>query len=203
VSEPSGYFCETHLIIDALPPDALIDAPIDAFVPDAQTVFTYTATVAECIDPVMPNPATCRSIKGNDQLVADGSDATTTHPWNAYVRFDLDQAFAGHTLETVHFQLTVTSDNLAPSGTSGSIWQVAMFDKPSLSTTVPANVGSAAIAPAQANVTNLQVVTFSIPTTLVTAGSSLYLGIITTSQDGVNYWNLDGANPPRLVVTIK
>jgi len=198
VSEATGYFCETHLIIDALVPDGAPDAP-----PDAQTIFTYVATVAECINPALPDPDTCRSIKGNAQLVADGSDASTMQPWYAYVRFDLDGRFAGQSIKTVHLRLTVTDDSLAASASSGAIWQVAMFDKPSLYTTVPAMVGSAAIAPAQSSIQKLEVVTFSIPTDLVAANGSLYLGVISTSTDGVNYWNLDGANPPRLDVIIK
>ena len=198
VSEATGYFCETHIIIDALLPDSAPDAP-----PDAQTVFSYQATVAECVNPAMPNPDTCRSIKGNDQLVADGSDATTMQPWDAFVRFDLDGQIAGKMIKTVHFVLTVTNDSLAPSGTSGAIWQVAMFDKPSLYLAEPAKVGTMPVAPAQSSVAKLQAVTFTIPASLVAANSSLYLGIVNTSQDGVNYWNLDGANPPRLVITVK
>lgn len=199
VSEAAGFFCETHEIIDALLADV---APADVAGPDAQTVFVYTATVAECIDPTSPNPDTCRSIKGNDQLTADGSDATTTHPWDAYVRFDLDAAIAGKAIQNVHFELTVTTASLAGAGSSGDVWQVTMFDKASLYITEPTKVGTLPIAPAQANVTNLQVVSFSIPTSLVAAGGQVYLGIITTSNDGVEYWNLDGATPPRLVVTV-
>jgi hypothetical protein len=29
---------------------------------------------------------------------------------------------------------------------------------------------------------------------------SVYLGIFPVHTDGVNYWNADGATPPRLVV---
>ena len=202
VSEAAGHFCETHAIIDAVVLDAPVDAAPDA-PPDAQAVFRYTATVAECVDPANPNPDTCRSIKGQDQLVADGSDATTMQPWDAFVRFDLDAAIAGKIIKTVHLELTVTSDSLAPSSSSGAIWQVAMFDKPSLYTAEPAKMGSAAIAPAQSNVVNLQVVTFVLPNALVSPGSSVYLGVFTTSQDGVNYWNLAGANPPVLAITTK
>lgn len=207
VSEAGGYFCETHPVIDAQVVDVpatvdspLVDATPDTFTIDAPTLFTYTATVAECIDPTNPDPGHCRSSNGNFQLVADAHDSTTGDPWNAYVRFDLDAGFAGQTVTTATLELTVTDASLAPSGSSGDIWQVQSFDLASLSTTVPGNVGASPIALAQANVVKLQTLSFAIPTTLIAPSGSVYLAVITTDTDGVNYWNLDGTTPPRLVV---
>ncbi len=198
VAEGGGHFCETHAIIDALPPDAAIDAP-----PDAQSAFGYTATVAECIDPMAPNPAMCTSIKGAAQLVVDMLDATTLQPWDAFLRFDLDGAFAGRSVVMVRLELTATDDTNAPSGNSGELYQVMPFTKLDLSLAEPAKVSATALAPNQGAVAKLQLVMWPVPTSLVAPNGSVFLELESTSQDGVNYWNLAGATPPRLVVYVQ
>ena len=45
------------------------------------------------------------------------------------------------------------------------------------------------------------VVDWSLPTTSVAANTSLYLGFIPASNNGVTYWNLNGATPPKLIIT--
>jgi hypothetical protein len=199
VSEGGGHFCETHLVIDALPPP---DAAPDA-APDAQAVFAYTATVAACIDPAAPNPSLCTSIKGPAQLVVDMLDATTMQPWDAFVRFDLDAAFAGRTIQMVRLELTATDDKLAASGNSGTLYQVDPFALADLSLAEPKKVGTTALAPSQGAVAALQVVMWPVPASLAAPNGSVYLELETTSQDGVNYWNLAGPNPPRLVVYVE
>ncbi len=136
VNEAGGYFCETHAVSDALlggdgpPPndaagDAARDAPHDSgSTTDAQTMFSYAAVVAECTDPRQPDTALCRSLNGNTQLVADGKDSNTGDPWNAYVRFNVDGAIAGKTVLAATLVLTSTDATLAPSSSSGAVWQV-------------------------------------------------------------------------------
>jgi len=189
IGEPTGYFCETHAIADAS------DSSIDA-----QTRFVYTATVAECVNPKMPDPDRCKQIKGADQLVVDMVDATTGHPWDVFIRFDLDSAFAINAVQAVTLELTVTSDSLASSANSGVVWQVAPFTLMALYTAEPAQLGNTPIAPSQGKVMNLQVVSFPLPTSLVAPAGSVYLGMTTPSTDGANYWNLAGVDPPRLVI---
>ena len=197
VAENKGYFCDTQVPIDGPPADAPPDAP-----PDARTMFAYTATVAECVDPAAPNPDTCKMIKGQDQLVVDLLDATTMQPWDVFIRFDLDSAFGMATVQKLTLELTVTDDNLAPSGNSGVVWQVAPFTKMDLYTKEPAKIGMMPISGSQGAITKLEVVHFPLPAMLAAPNGSVYLGMTTPSQDGANYWNLAGPNPPRLLVEI-
>ena len=197
VTEAAGHFCETHDIADAFAMDAPADAPADA-----PSMFAYTATVAECIDPATPDPTECTTIKGPDQLVVDMLDANTKQPWDAFVRFDLDGAIAGRTIDLVRLELTATTDSLAPSGNSGELFQVQPFTRMELFGTEPMKVSTTPLAGSQGAVTNLQVVTWPVPTMLVAASGSVYLELESTSQDGVNYWNLAGPNPPRLLVSV-
>jgi len=165
-------------------------------------MFAYTATVAECVDPIMPNPDLCKMIKGQDQLVVDMLDATTHDPWDVFIRFDLDAAFGMAPIQKLTLELTVTSDSLASSGDSGVVWQVAPFTKMDLYMLEPANIGMNPISPSRGEITKLEVIDFPLPATLAAPNSSVYLGMTTPSQDGANYWNLAGANPPRLLVEI-
>jgi hypothetical protein len=136
VSEATGYFCETHEIVDAPP----IDTPPDA----GKLVFTYTAAIAECIDPRVPDPAKCKAIKGAAQLAVDQRDSVTLDPWDAFLRFDLDSAFGNGAIAKLELVLTATSGVDAPSPDSGVVYQVAAFTLAELSLVEPAKVGTAA-----------------------------------------------------------
>jgi hypothetical protein len=186
VSEAAGYFCETHEIVDA-----------------AILSFAYTATVAECIDPTLPNPDKCKQIKGPDQLAVDMFDNATTHPWDAFVRFDLDDAFGTSPIAKLELVMTVTNDVNAASGNSGLVYQVAAFTQPELYSIEPQKISATPIASSQGSVTQLQVVRWKLPTALAAPGGSVFLELETPSQDAANYWNLAGPNPPQLVLTIE
>jgi hypothetical protein len=139
-------------------------------------------------------------IKGTDQLVMDVKDATTTHPWHGFVRFDLDAAFAATSVAAVTLVLTATDDSLAPSPSTGMVWQVQPFAD--LYVAEPAQIGTMALAPAQGAVVKNQVVKWTLPTSLATPGGSVFLELTTASSDGVHYWNLDGTHPPRIVIDV-
>src|SRR5439155_20081297 len=130
----------------------------------------------------MPSPAMCKMLKGPQQLVVDLLDSGTMHPWNAYLRFDLDAAFAGRHLVDVRLRNTATDDNLAPSNTTGRVWKVAPFALADLSVAAPAKVGSSPLAGSQGSVQKLEVMEWSLPTSLVTPSASIYLGLDSTSQ---------------------
>ena len=66
----------------------------------------------------------------------------------------------------------------------------------------PEALGNAPIAGTQGAVTRLQVVEWPLPTAVVAAGV-VFLRLATPSSDGVNYWNLDGPEPPRLVIDLQ
>jgi hypothetical protein len=185
--------------------DAAIDGPrhdarVDAAPPDAMHSFAYVATVAACIERLFPSPMLCITENGASQLVVDAQDSTTGQPWDAFVRFDLDGAIAGHTVVAVKLELTATDSARAPSDNSGVVWKSSPFTAMDLSMAEPAKVGAAAIAPSQGAVIKLQVVRWPLPTSVVAANAAVYLELESPSVDGVNYWDLTGANPPRLLI---
>jgi hypothetical protein len=177
---------------DIDPPDASPDAP--------PVTVTYVATVAECIDPTNPNPATCRSIKGNTQLVVDGKDATTADPWDAFIRFDLDDALQGRIITRVRLRLTSTNDSLAPGPDTGTPYHVSSFTLQSLSMKVPTKLGSMSLAASQGPVTASTSYDFELDAALAAPSSPVFIGLFPNAMDGVNYWNADGTVPPALVV---
>lgn len=178
-------------------PDAAVDAA-----PDPNRV-TYTATIAECLNPNAPDLTLCTTLNGAKQLVIDGNDGTTNDPWEAYVRFDLDAAIAGRTVTGVTLVLSATDDPKAQGPDAGDIWAVTPFTRSSLATAVPSKVGMSPLAPSPGAVDTLQVIQYSLDTGNVAASTPVYLGVITTDMTGgVNYWNLDGASPPHLVIDL-
>lgn len=181
--------------------DAAIDGPIalDATPPDAQTDFVFAATIAECTDPTAPDPAQCRAINGNDQLLVDGQDTTTTHPWHAFLRFATGSQLSGKTITSIKLRLTATDAADAMSPNSGEIWEVAAFTLAGLSTAEPTQVEL--LAPAQGPIVPLQTVDFVLPATIVKPNGNVFLGVFPTQNDGTNYWNNDGLTPPVLLVT--
>jgi hypothetical protein len=178
-------------------PDASIDTQ-----PTPNQV-TYTATVAECIDPNAPDLTLCTTINGANQLVIDGNDGTTNDPWESYLRFDLDAAIAGRTVTAVHVVLTATDDPKAPGPDGGDVWKVTAFTRAALATGRPTKVGGQPLAPSPGSIDALQVVGWSLPEGEVAASTPVFLGLITTDMTGgVNYWNLSGPNPPQLVIDL-
>jgi hypothetical protein len=187
----------------------VIDAEIDADLnapdgaldgPSPVTHLMYPATVAECIDPVVPSTMLCRSINGAQQLVLDKQDSMTLNPWQSYVRFDLDGALANKTVLKVELRVVATDAGKAAGTSSGEVWKVQPFTLASLDTTTPAKIGTVPLAGSQGAVAKLQVVTWPIPSTIVAPNSGVFFGLITTASDGVNYWNIAGVDPPVLLI---
>jgi hypothetical protein len=133
-------------------------------------------------------------------MSVDTSDSVTLLPIHAFVRFDLDDAFANKTVDEVTLRLQVTGSMKASSTQSGEIWQVDSFSKLTLQMSEPAKVGASPIGMDKGAVTQNQVLTWTLPTNIVAPNQSVFLGIFPLSSDGVNYYNTDGAQPPRLTV---
>ena len=162
---------------------------------------SYTATIAECVDPALPNLMRCASYNGNDQLVVDGADGQTNSPWESFLRFDVDAQLAGRTVHSVTLILTSTDDDKADGPDSGAIWEVEPFDRVSLASEAPAVVRDAQLAGSKGRVEQVEPVAWALPVSMAT--STLYLGVLTASDmGGVNYWNLDGDEPPRLEIVV-
>jgi hypothetical protein len=203
--EDGAFTCGGALAIDAaLPvvdsPENDPDGPVTS--PDGPPRVTYGASIAECIDPGDPDPARCRAVNGAQQLVVDIRDSTTTRPWRGFVRFDTDDQLVGRVVTAVTLRVTATSDAKAPGPSSGEIFRSSPFDLSTLATTTPTRVGSP-IAPSQGAVLRLEPVEWPLPVGIVAASSPVFLEINPLDDDGVNYWNSDGANPPELIIDLQ
>jgi hypothetical protein len=162
----------------------------------------YAAAVADCINPGLPDPDACALEVGQNRMTVDSefdaiSDPTPRH---VYLRFNLDGILAGKTIDAVNVRLHVPDTNGSNSTHSGDMWEVAPFDRQALFVGPPAQVGSSPISPNLGAVGIDSDVLFPLPTDSVTAGGSVYLGILPLSTNGVDYLNNGGSEPPALVV---
>ncbi|HEX5058871.1 MAG TPA: hypothetical protein VFV99_05895 [Kofleriaceae bacterium] len=182
--------------------DAGDDAREFADGPGSGGTFTYTATIAECIDPTAPDPAFCRTTNGQTELPVDLDDSNLHVPFYSYLRFDFDASIAGKEVAAVVLRAVISDGAQSDGPDSGEIWRVSTFTLASLSTQAPTQQGGAALAASQGPVVQLQEVDWLLPTTVIDS-SSLCLGMIPVSAAGVNYWNLQGATPPTLRVELR
>lgn len=205
VRQENGTFCD-------VPPDAASDAPatrdaaaIDTST-DARTAFVYTPSVVACINPkaAPPDPAACATAAGPNSIRVDAQDGTTVfHPWEAFVRVDLDGAFAGRTVTAVHLQMTVSTSTSSDSTNSGLVYEATPFTLADLSVAEPAKASATALAPTQGAVAQLQTVDWPLPASLAAPDGSVYLELETPSANAVMYWDLAGTTPPQLVVDVQ
>lgn len=133
-------------------------------------------------------------------MSVDSSDSTTLLPIHAFIRFDLDDTIANKTVDSVTLRLKVTSNMKASSNHTGEIWRVQSFTEASLKMTEPAKVGATPVGADKGAVTQNQNLDWDLPTSLVAPNQSVFLGVFPLSSDGVNYYNTDGAEPPRLTI---
>ena len=198
---PDGQSCQPVGVCSAtaIPlPDAASDAP-----PDAQAIFAYPAVIAKCINPLAtpPSPGTCAAASPANQLHVDGAEAM--HPWDTFLRFDLDGAFAGRTVTGVRLQLTATDAAAAMSDNSGVVYKSVEFTNADLSTAEPMRAEMAALAPSQGAVVQLQTVEWALPASLASPDGSVYLELESPSADGVDYWDMAGTTPPQLFIDVQ
>jgi hypothetical protein len=164
-------------------------------------VVEIVAVVADCIDPLVPDPDVCAADQPRATM---GVDAEVTPPMmdarHSYLRFDLGE-LAGRVVSAA-LEITVSTVSSAGSSSSGEIWQVASFTRSDLFVSTPAPMGQAPIVGDQGAVGQGQTVSFALPTALF-GEPSLFFGVLPLSTDGIDYENLDGAVPPKLVVTVE
>lgn len=163
------------------------------------TVLGYPAALAECNDPITLDPDACE-LGGNPAMgamVVDSLDAGIG-PMHGLLRFDLDDAIDPDLVVSVTLRLVATDPTV--SQFSGEVYRVEPFGLMDLFSVQPATVGPM-LAPDQGPVAGGDVVEWVLPPDVLLLGEpSLYLGILPLSTDGVDYWNLDGAQPPELIV---
>lgn len=167
--------------------------------PGPSTV-TYTASIAECTDPGAPDPAFCRTANGVTELPVDTDDDNLNVPFHSYLRFDFDQVIAGREITAVVLRLVVSDGAQSNGPSSGEIWRVTTFTASSLQTQTPTQVGTV-LGAEQGPVVQLQEVTWSLPVSVIDT-DFLCLGMIPLSADGVNYWSLQGVDPPRIRIDL-
>ncbi len=160
----------------------------------------YTGVVADCIDPTLPDPDACETFVGTGALTVDGNRVTTATPRHAFLRFDLDGVLQGATIDAVALRVVVTNGSGADSTSTAEVWEVAPFTRPDLFMAEPAQVSAGPVSPDQGAVVQGQEVLFPLPTTLVVADGSVFLGLFPLTSNGVDYFNLNGAEPPQLIV---
>jgi hypothetical protein len=160
----------------------------------------YAATFAACNSDQDLDIAKCEALYGNGTMDID-AQTTAGLVAHAYVRFDLDAQLAGKTIDAVTLRLTTLSDPNAQANSdkSGDIFAVGPFDATSLGMAQPATIGG----PVGLDLGPVAIGTdyyWGLQNLPVVASSSVYLAVITTSGDGVRYWNDHGTVPPLLIV---
>lgn len=158
------------------------------------------ASLALCANSFAQDTQECEMSAGPGQMMIDTSDAFFGEPTYSYIRFDLDGTLAGKTIDTVAVEIVVASNASSGSDHSGELWQVGMFTQSSISMNLPKKVGANPIGADQGAVVASQVVSWPIPVNLVSANSSLSLGLYPKSDNSTNYWNTSGMAPPQLVI---
>jgi hypothetical protein len=158
--------------------------------------------VADCINPTAPDPDQCALEVGQNRMTVDSEFNAMTDPTprHVYLRFDLDDTIAGKTIYAVNVRLRVPNTSGSDSPQTGEMWEVGSFDRPSLFIAAPMTVDASPISPNMGAVALDEQVFFPLPADSVTAGGSVFLGILPLSTNGVDYFNNTGSDPPALVI---
>ncbi len=165
------------------------------------TVLSYGATLTGCNDPIGLNPDECEGIADPSPgaMLVDEA-ANGMGPFNSYLRFDLDDQLDIGAVVSVTLRITTTPSDSADSNASGEVWQVEPFTLDDLFMFQPATVGPL-LAADQGAVFPDTVVQWPLPPdVLVPNRSTLYLGVVANSTNGIDYWAMNGLLPPELVV---
>lgn len=166
----------------------------------------YAPVYAECLNPLKPDPRGCddrNTLTVDTEFVPSGVvTSVSLGPRAAYFRFDLDQQLVGRVIESAFLELNVGAFPEADSTQTGELWEVEPFDPSTTSVRSPARVG-ANLAPSYGPAAPGSTVQLQIPPTKIRPNSSLYLGVLPSSSDGVDYYDNSGLKPPTLVVRFR
>jgi hypothetical protein len=160
---------------------------------------SYTATVADCINPDAPDPDECEQTTGFAQMTVDLDDqlGAVRH---VYLRFDLDAALLDMAIDGVELKLTTTNRDWAAGAEKGDLWEVDPFARPDLFAAAPNKIGAMPLAPSAGRVGVDAVATWPLPTSIVSPNAGVFFGILPLNNDGVDYVNLHGATAPVLAI---
>jgi hypothetical protein len=162
------------------------------------------ASVAACTDPIANDPAACELSTGTQGMSVDAiNDGAMGSSTTAYVAFNLSVLPADAELLSAELRLTATDEPHAESMTqTGEVWRTAAFGLESLAVGQPPLVGDMAISADQGGVASSELVVWVLPITQLDLGETLYLAVLPTTSEGVDYWNAMGIAPPLLVLEI-
>jgi hypothetical protein len=167
----------------------------------APVTIEYDAAVADCIFIGNEDPDLCASVTAADHMTVDGDVSAVMLPAHSYLRFDLDGQLTGKTVTEVRLRLTAGSDPDSESSSTGELWEVEPFTRMDLFTAAPATVSP--LGGDQGAVMPLDVIEWVLSPNLVSANASVFFGLIPVITNGVDYWNADGLQPPKLVITVE
>ena len=160
--------------------------------------FEIPPSIAVCTDPAELDPDLCAEEDGPHSLNVDLDDAGLDgQPATAWILFELPDELLELDVQTVVLRLVVTDDDKADAPNTGEVWQTGSFDAVSLTTSQPSL--TTLVGDDGGPVTQGDVVEWSLGPG-VASSSSLFLAVAPTDDDGVNYWNADGPEPPVLVI---
>ena len=160
----------------------------------------YKATFAGCNSDLNLDIAACEALVGDGGIMNVDGQTNDMKITRGFVRFDLEGALSGKTIDSVHLRLVTANVSNAGSDKSGQIWEVAPFTKDSLGLGQPADVGMAAVAADLGAVIASQDYLWQLPAKLVAPNKPVFLSVRNPSTDGVDYWNDHGTEPPSLIV---
>jgi len=164
-------------------------------------VVTYQAVVSDCVEPSDPDPDLCRSQLGVGHMLVDTSyTSTDSLPRNIYLRFDIDTPPPTN-IASAEVQLVTSNHALNGAASTGELWQVQPFSRADLFIGIPTIVGAVPVGNDKGSTGSDSPVTWAAPTAPIQQGASLYFGVLPLSNDGLVYWTIEGAEPPRLVVS--
>ncbi len=168
----------------------------------------YTATVADCLyigATTGPDPDACAADQMANYMTVDLQESASGLPANAYLAFELDSQVIGKEILSVTLELTAGPLGDAAGPDSGEVVAVESVTRDALFVAVPMQVGGV-LGANQGPVSLGETVTWVLPTSLATGVQAVHLGVLhmpTGTNNGVDYWNVNGTHPPRLLITAR
>lgn len=166
----------------------------------APEVIEIISTLAACTDPINNDPAACEQSTLTQGMSVDAvNNGAMNAATTAFVAFEFDDELAGEILASAEVRLTATDEANAESTTqSGELWLSEAFSLASLAVAQPSLLGKGPIAPDQGGVMTSEEITWTLEPSDVDLGATLYIAVVPTTPEGVDYWNSEGTHPPVL-----
>ena len=180
------------------PPDGGTTGSTGSSGPGELQRFEVPPSIAVCTDPAELDPDLCAEEDGPHSLNVDLDDAGLGgEAATAWLRFELPEEVLEADVETVVLRLVVTDDDKADAPGTGQVWLTGSFDAASLTTAQPTL--TTLVGGDGGPVEQGDVVEWSLDPAVATS-SSVFVAVAPTHDDGVNYWDAQGMEPPVLII---